>query len=1237
MEAQLTNTYAAPRVGARIEYMDATDTEQGKRIQESTHGREPQQRNTQEVPLEQRYTNAGEQAVTVQTLNEYNNRMQSIQKGQQHEDGTSATPEAIARELKNMPHMEPEDVNKVIAEVEQQETEGKPLDRHKLFDLIKAIFAMKKIVHSYKLSVSGEEDREARKAKARIAIDRIKKVLEKYRLGGFLLDSLIQSLDRIAEEEVLTPEQKQAKAKINEIREEPDQASAFSPQILLQAEENNPIEHWSITKLVEGYAGLKKWEQTDENYIKLQENFNRRKELFSDEEIKRMIRDGRVVQDKLISALAAKGIPADFLDAKENLHWSLFRAPDRPPVVGGGQQRIVVDPALVQDQELRLEFNSLNRRYDNRTLDLTNLDDAKKRYLDKMRDPNMSPQDKSAAENILIRLDEVRSQLLQEEQDKQKQRERAYREYGRDPEEFNMMVAESLEGSGLSVRDFFTSRRAREIILNDILAAADTSPAEEWRNVTNALTHPGRRLESFKRFLLDGNISPGRFPKWLDFDGIDKQQASEIIRNDYQRIIEEIEVRGIMHDLNSIMYLPSIKMENIMGFAQKLESRYGDTVNRMEGVKEMKRIMEMTMRQVMAENNGWLPPTTLTGEYESQVEERRDPQGNIEGKDVVRIKKTGEVEERARKLFVEMYKKGQVFQWNEKDLRPIPVEARTLKDWEVDRIFVLARGMMIAEGRFIAAAAESKVNPKGPIASNFLQDLLQNAAPFRHLIGKYNLTEEQFVGLFANTYMSKKDLIEAYHEYHEHGQDFLQGIVHAKNPRIAEMARNFLINQVNPNECGDIYTYASWRFANSADATSAVTRFLQKGREQMQTRIQAGKFSDADKDEYEKWIGTGLRFELLRNKLQSGDAEARKKAEKILEQMVRLQPHWIYILTKSTLVKGAEDRFKAKGYDISAGTPEKQKTDGILKNLALAEQVFYQNREEFLDNEMKFDEIQYLNPSKLKSNEYKWFYNKLQNKDVNGNRLKYENGNAMPDGLTEAEIDDMLDFAKVVQEDFHANRNDYVKKYITERNVNFGFALFGPDASLLNMADLGPTGVYARRYRDWGAESEAAILELQLLGSLHKFRSVDEVLEKFYEIYEKISNYDPGKAKLAIKKLSTSIGMFYRANGIASIAGVGDLWRALQAKQGHKILAGSFAQYAFGPQAMVWDATTENYFIREIGKRGWLTPEQAHEVKKSLKATELRKVVHLGTKISEIVAIILMLYIISKMMEEQRY
>ena len=780
----------------------------------------------------------------------------------------------------------------------------------------------------------------------------------------------------------------------------------------------------------------------------------------------------------------------------------------------------------------------------------------------------------------------------------------------------------------------------REEYFNDLYAIVDSRPYDFWQTAFDPLTD-GAKEHHFNQTLLlsakrrwdeieaghrqygSANITGDKIKAALKEKYSEKYQDREVseedlievsreIAADFERLQRERQVRRTLHDVNAVLYLPQVKAEELFANMSQFDSTSGDLALSITGVREMMNIYENVLREIMAENDGWLPSERVLGKASTII---KGEKGNEKS---VRVFSRSEAETRTKERFRKLADAGLLVTRaktkNEDNVWEAAIEGG-LEDWEVDRVFTLARGMMIMEERLISLAAESKL-PANEVryASGFLQPIIQSTSVYAHLVTKWGITQEAMAAyLFPESVVGNQSpaVLRQLKKARNFFSGWDPGVLkeafesYKENPEMLfeSLDKTFYLGRRNPNRAGDIYTWISWRGVPKPDVPSMIQDFLVSGQERMRERWERdhpgtpipGKYLN----EYEKWTGTGFRFEKLRGALSGFDSpngkdrsdfkKAFEQAKPLIGRMVDLQPHRIYLVSR--WVRERVDR------DL---TDEQFKHTSLdLENLSMVESAFLNSRETLLDKGIGFDEAS-LDAKKMVDNEGNPsdFYELAIKNDY-----KDKDGNVI---FTAAQqIQRAKDLAKAIKKDFERekkrkdHKNQYWKEFIFKREFSHGYVLWSGDtpADEYNFSALGATGGFVRRATDNDHQVKAATAELTLLDNLKNIQTPDQLAQALFEVFSHIDKYERGKAQQAIADKAEGFIKFFKSNWMTNIPG----YKLLPLPKDMK--RASFAQMMYGREAPIWESSDINLFLRRLKDKKMITEEQEKLLKDKTGAT----------------------------------
>lgn len=738
----------------------------------------------------------------------------------------------------------------------------------------------------------------------------------------------------------------------------------------------------------------------------------------------------------------------------------------------------------------------------------------------------------------------------------------------------------------------------RSRYFDGIFANVDAKPNEFWDRAFNALTD-GMKYDNFIDLLNRATTDRlDELPEVATRVTLSGEDIAEI-KSDLEMFQKVVQVRKSLHDMQAIIFLPSVQAEDVLDRMQQFSAEFADIALRTPGLQEAMDLYEEVLYEAMARRDGYLKPEDVRGKVKLQTDGR-----------VKVVGEKGWTEQEFYRRFKEARDSGRLI-YRDKDGLPYVLTNADVPDAKIDQIFGMTRGMMMIDQRLISIAAESRTPAgSGEYTSLFLQDVIQKWNPFNQLIRKFKIYDWNIAALLyqegrrrGNVRDTIKDLEKVWRQIESGDEDAYS---------VLENSLRYITRE-NPNRAGDLFTWLSWRVGKDKDRdmANATARFINEGRKRQETRRARGvirpigtNIEDWD-GEYYNWIGTGVRFEKLRGGLAKLDkehggshhgGEVFNEADRILRQMSEVQGHRLYL--KSSSIRARLNL--ALGYpasNLEFSETQQAEMSRTLQAMAKVETYILNHREELLDRGKTFDSLIF--------NDY---------------------------------IDIVLDdpeersltrnFQTAAAQDFKSNREKYWDEFIYNRENAHGYVLWTGDANLRewDFVALGPTGI-ARRARDNKSAGEAVNEEIKLIGMLRHIRGSDEIVEQMGVIFEKIAAYDSGKARQTIAELAKGIGWFFRENGNSEIP----IYGLIQRRFG----GNSFAQAVYGKFAPAWSPGELKHFIEDLEHRGYITDEDAHSILKDTKSTQFHAVKHGLSVTAQFAALALALYLAEKVLNSK--
>lgn len=479
-----------------------------------------------------------------------------------------------------------------------------------------------------------------------------------------------------------------------------------------------------------------------------------------------------------------------------------------------------IEPAGITDSRFQEIATTYNRKLGKGLIEYGEIEKAVQELEERLGDASVPPNEKTWARGTIDALEASMMEARQQREADQEKSERSYieRETGQKKYKIEELISE---------------REKRDEVFNDLFAGVDSTPHEFFDRAFNPLTY-GMRYETFMDLIREASVGKLEGSEHLT-DDLRKDLAGDFIRYQTER-----RVRQTLHDVNAAVYITSLTGEQLYEHMQNFSSELQDFAFRETGVKQMTDILEQSIRESMQKRDGYLDPQQIAPQPKTRVGEDGVPRTIVE---------VGEIELNAKARFRERLAAGKIVV-TDNDGVAHPIAPNGLQPWEVDRIFTVARGMMISTERLISLAAESKL-PKDSFASLFLNDIVKTVSPYQNAIGKFGVSEKDIAA-----YLYKQDerassesksgrlhslfgflerwspsaLKEVLKKYESGPYDNFMNDIQNENDMRYIMLRN-------PNRAGDIFTWLSWRMQESPDNISMSQAFLQKGRDAMAKRV----------------------------------------------------------------------------------------------------------------------------------------------------------------------------------------------------------------------------------------------------------------------------------------------------------------------------------------------------------------------------------------------------------------
>lgn len=422
-----------------------------------------------------------------------------------------------------------------------------------------------------------------------------------------------------------------------------------------------------------------------------------------------------------------------------------------------------------------------------------------------------------------------------------------------------------------------------------------------------------------------------------------------------------------------------------------------------------------------------------------------------------------------------------------------------------------------------------------------------------------------------------------------------------------------------------------------------------------------GHFRD-ELNEYENWIGTGIKFERMRSDIDYGKPEKKAKAieraKKLLPRIVDLQPDKIFL--KSEHVQDRVMKQLRTEWDADC-----------MKEGVFSEEVFQEKLRETLENLNMMQEDLYKKRDKRVLEEGKSFYG--HGEDHHG-RVELDldliyDPHAGPDGTPppapigpdgrdlempkeyQAHVEAfeskkkqrtrVEQFMQIMKDDFEQYKEKgtvidgkpsigYLDEFITNREFYHGFCLWSGDAPVdeFKMEAVGQTGAFARAAGDNLAAKKGAEATNQLMSNLKTIRVPEDSYEYLKEIYSAVLTHDGDLASKRMTEVAMMLMQWYGADWKASIPIVGGVQKWFGRS--------SMAQRAYGKRMPVWHAAEKRHLINFMKEKGYINDQQYDDLAKRGAARYFREVLADNLiSISQILALVIAFYILKKSLEKE--
>lgn len=709
-----------------------------------------------------------------------------------------------------------------------------------------------------------------------------------------------------------------------------------------------------------------------------------------------------------------------------------------------------------------------------------------------------------------------------------------------------------------------------EKLWNQRLTIADSRSDVDW---SEALQTAGKiELDDFIRALV--NVVSGRItiPDEANpgTERIANGEEVEKINSVIRMINQELVTREYLHNLNYAVK-SGLGVEEVTKYAGNFKTEKADIAFRKKGVAAAYRFYEEAMFQVMTENGWYLPSTAMSYDLEG---------------------KAGQVE----KSVMEQLKMAQETGAIEK-----------MEEWEEKRAISIARGMGILTGRFFEIAALGGLPRENLIIGWWANGIVNKFAFFRQLsrysVGKRRLALLKYRIENESSMWQTKELTELMDQQTE--EIFNRFINDDENSR--------LIDKVNPMRFGSVFTQTGWRWNDQEGAIADLVRDYKNN----------------------PIIGLGLWLEKLRGDLldPAKRAKAEGKAREQIDLAIKVTPlKFFYNVTglRQRVFRGSdtvgainpklielyedncikEDRTYAGKIEIKSPLFKKD-----LQTLSVIQQKLLQKR---IDAYKKYLEAKKtnpgLNPPDLFSAEYSTF-------DYTG--IPQEEARRV-EGLANEII------GKFTQGPAGQTLKDRFVRTLEEKRWKIPY-VFGTDDTPVELFDFAATGDESFKRR-WGDISSAVsaqeLFHKEILMKMPVFQSREEIVKSMFDVYMALKGHDENVTTEFMADIAEGVIKFYKKDIVARLPGGIGTFIGLSTGKA------SYAQAAFGRNAMAWDEIDIDGFIKDLYWWELLNPEQIKKLRKQTGAEKWNLALAIARTASQLGLLGLLYYILSSSLKD---
>lgn len=681
---------------------------------------------------------------------------------------------------------------------------------------------------------------------------------------------------------------------------------------------------------------------------------------------------------------------------------------------------------------------------------------------------------------------------------------------------------------------------------NLLFTTADTRSSEDWREAQG--TRGQIEVDDFTTAL--DRASSGRMT-W-DYKPLTPEQKDRLNQIS-RRLSQEVNVRRIMHDVTYYTN-EGFGLEDLSKLIKNFSGEDIDFAYRINGVSQVAHYFEQAMLEVMAKNGGWIPAATMVNENDGTP---------------------GEVERLVRDQ-IEIAKN---------------LGSLKLEDWEIGRAISIGRGINIATLRTIEIIASHGIPPvpEGSMLNSWWANSIVSKLAFFRQIGRYD-SGKQRARLLAMRIENRGKVWRTKELEEIKALNIAENI----NRFVNESTDDRLVNQVNPGQVGSIYFQTGWRYAEDSEYFASsiahlldgnpfnpllgVGMWLEKQRRKMNS---TGEISDRDKNEALRLFGVNVEKEGELAKLiidKNLDLAAQITPLKLFYNMVGLRQQ----ILRSHYSNSIDERGGPSSGKIFITDEVLQ---GDLKTLAAMQEGLIRKR---IDVYKEYLERKKADPNAAPPNlytEYTDLYAEIRDLVAR-------------EKLTQEQAGRIQTFIDHVRNEFYKpNQKDRLIGALKDKGWKIPF-IFGTDDIPYDLYEFAKTGRNTLERR-WGDNSSVAaageLFKKKLINRLADFREQeggqDKLIETLIEIHDTMAGHDEGRTREFMLLISEAVIKFYKKDILARLpAGLGMLNGLIGGKT-------SYAQIAFGRDAMAWDEIEIDTFIKKIKGAGLINPEDVKKLR----------------------------------------